>query len=116
MAVRSVKITLVNETKESLKLNGDKILHGMWTTKPPRKIEPFETVEWQSESNGILTGTEGWVEYSVSDGSGLAQFHWNNPYVGTNTYKHSAPTGYLTHDSGGSGHRTSVTFHFSTKD
>jgi hypothetical protein len=59
--------------------------HGVWSgdnedAYPPDYIEPGQTVHWSSESNGIWTGTEGWVNWQVerspNNWVGLVHMHW----------------------------------------
>jgi hypothetical protein len=60
---------------------------GDWTEgfEPPGRIEPGShgnlVNSWRSESNGIGTGTEGWVKYLVGDNEALAYIHWVNPFI-----------------------------------
>jgi hypothetical protein len=109
-AARSTKVTLINYTEKKLRKVESRLLHGIWTTEPPRKVDPHDTAQWESESNGIMTGTEGWVEYEVGNDTEVARIHWNNPYIGKNTYSHSEPAGVQIEYKGGVGDNASVTF------
>ncbi len=88
MAKRSVRITLSNNTEFDLKLLASDLGGGEWTDpwQPPQVIHSKTHGGWQSESGGIMTGTEGWVKY-VTDTTGtscpqeLVYIHWNNPYI-----------------------------------
>jgi hypothetical protein len=40
-------------------------INGDWTPRPPDRIDPGETAEWQTTSDKFATGTSGWVQYSV---------------------------------------------------
>ncbi len=107
MTRRSVQITFVNNTVYTLQHYYESICHGDWsnviggTPAPnaslPATIEPLSIVQWQTEdSDGSLTGTEGWVKYSAvgTDNTTatsplgidptdtiaeLIWIHWNNP-------------------------------------
>jgi hypothetical protein len=91
MATRSTKVQLTNFTNQPLRRLRDELLHGIWTAHPPNKVEPLESAVYQSESYGFCTGREGWIEFEVGDGSGVMRLHWNNPFIGSNGYSHTAP-------------------------
>jgi hypothetical protein len=61
---------------------------GEWTPggwEPPAVIEPGRSGGMQSESEGVLTGTEGYAKYDVIWGVkrlGMIYVYWNNPTVG----------------------------------
>jgi hypothetical protein len=101
---RSFRVYLSNNTFSPLTLTGSYLCHGQWTDgwqPPPQTVAPQSMVSWQSESDGILTGTEGWVKYDLqptdssgsqmvdSDGNPLPAekiyLHWDNPYAGIPT-------------------------------
>jgi hypothetical protein len=67
---------------------------GEWGgTAPPVTIEPWEWVCWRSVSNGFLTGTQGWVSYSM-DISPETWFSldWDVPYsIFSNNHFHCHP-------------------------
>jgi hypothetical protein len=86
MAARSTHVTLKNRTRRNLTKTADNLDHGIWTDRPPVIIG--DRGEWESESDGILTGTEGRATYSI-DGGGEVRLHWNNPFVGSNSYHES---------------------------
>jgi hypothetical protein len=63
--------------------------------EPPNAIAPGATGGMQSESGGVLTGTEGYVKYQVAgpDGAhGVVYIYWDNPYYGV-THPGWAATG-----------------------
>jgi aegerolysin len=110
MAARSTDVYLTNQTPSSLSRTYANLSHGEWTEDlPPEKIEPSNQSHWKSESKGFLTGTEGIVKYHL-DGAGEVMIHWDNPFVGSNSYTNSAPKGYEISHSGGSGNNASVEF------
>ena len=66
----------------------DQLDHGVWTNNnmPPSRIEAGETVSWESESDGIATGTEGEVQYQIEGTSITMNLHWDDPFVGANSF------------------------------
>ncbi|MGI0116507.1 aegerolysin family protein [Zooshikella sp. RANM57] len=110
MAARSTLVIFQNLTGETLSLTNAKLDHGVWTQNmyPPEKVSPDDKVQWASESDGFMTGTEGSVTYHCTDGS--VYIHWDNPYIGGNSYSDQAPDGYEITRSGGSGDNATVTF------
>src|SRR5438045_3666579 len=72
MAARSTRITVRNQTGAHLRHVSDSLDHGEWTDPltPPQEIPPGATMWWQSESDGIATGTEGRATYDIVDGTG----------------------------------------------
>src|SRR5262249_24719677 len=77
---------------------------------PALRIPGLDSAQWESESHGFCTGTEGWVEFEVSDDSGVIRLHWNNPFIGSNKYSHTAPRLYQVSYKGGVGDNATVTF------
>lgn len=87
MAFRSVRMRLFNMTSNSLTKTFEHLDHGIFTDpfSPPSTVVPDQLAEWRGESSGILTGTQGRVEYTV-DGSGdIISLAWDNPAAG-NTF------------------------------
>lgn len=114
MAARSVNVTFTNNTGFILGKWWDGLDHGVWTddVEPPQTIVSGETVTWMSESDGIATGTEGRVQYTVGDGGPVIELHWNNPFVGDNTYDEQSIGGWSLLRSGGAGSDAQVTWTF----
>ena len=125
MAARSTNVTFTNNTHQTLLTRVDENLaHGIWSTEPPAQINPGEQVEWGSESDGFLTGTEGWVRYypsvldtdsigipSPAPDSATIYIYWDNPYAGSNSYNSAAPSPWQTTQEGdGSGDNASIAF------
>ena len=110
MAARSVKVAVTNQTDKTLRKLGAQLEHGIWVKEPPDTIEPNSTVKWESESRGIMTGTEGWAQYEIVGVPESAKFKWNNPYIGRNTYAHDTPPGYEIRFEGGGGDNTTIIF------
>lgn len=94
LAARSVDVTFVNITPYNLNFVRGDISHGVWSTLPPSTIAPFSTVQFGSESDGILTGTEAEEIYQIEFTGQEVGIHWNNPYVGSNSYNEWAPAGF----------------------
>src|SRR3712207_44308 len=121
MAARSTHVTLENELPElNLRRTSDELEHGEWKDRPPQLVG--NRADWESESNGFATGTEGRVTYQIEDVDGKRigelRLHWNNPFVGSNEYHESvspaaaSPTddGFSVVHLGGDGNNASVTF------
>ena len=93
MPLRSVQITLVNNTPFTLTEYRAGLCHGGWSGVPPSTVAPNSQVQWQSQDEKVLTGTEGFVKYTcpqtVAPAIGNASFttselvyiYWDNPYV-----------------------------------
>jgi len=87
MAARSVQIQFTNATDFPLNLIASHLCHGKWTNdgaKPPQQVAARSMVSWESQSDGILTGTQGWVKYKLAPSSGNNEqvlVSWDNPYV-----------------------------------
>ncbi|WP_321910274.1 OmpL47-type beta-barrel domain-containing protein [Paraburkholderia sp. J11-2] len=116
MAARSVSVNLKNASDVALIYNHGSLSHGIITTNPPSRIEPGTTGSWESESSGVATGTEGEVFYDIETApgqtAGTAHFHWDNPFVGSNSYDESVPDGYKAGRSGGDGDNATVNWTF----
>jgi hypothetical protein len=91
MASREAHIHLTNATKFPLRLREEHHCWGEWTEgrKPPALIEPGATVSFSSESDGFMTGTEGWVIYTFMlnlkagiEGEDL-YIYWDTPFANT---------------------------------
>jgi hypothetical protein len=104
MAARSTLMRLHNRTPYTLTRSDANLDHGQWTdpNEPPAVIAPGATVLVESESDGVGTGTEGTIRYATN-GGGELYFHWDNPYVGRNSYERKAPSGTGLCFSGGVG-------------
>jgi len=85
MAARSTRVTIHNQTDQVLTHISDSLSHGEWTDPltPQGSIAPGAVAWWQSESNGVATGTEGRAAYRIGDSNDQFDVHWDNPYIGT---------------------------------
>jgi len=119
MAARSVHVTFDNRTGRNLLKQNDVLEHGEWTSRPPLVIG--NRGEWESESDGFLTGTEGSTKYNIVDLDnnvlGSFEVHWDNPFVGSNSYSHSVTpasdstgSGFSIGHIGGGGDNATVTY------
>jgi len=51
-------------------------------------IDSMHQKAWQSVSDGLFVGTEGWERYDINDGSEMVEqvrLHWGNPFWGRTT-------------------------------
>ena len=99
MAVREFHITLTNNATATppgapvavgvmLKKTDEYRCHGIYTddVPPPDTINPGQTVEWASESDGVMVGCEGRVKYEIvaadtaADPHGFLCITWDNPF------------------------------------
>ena len=120
MAARSTHVTLTNQAgRFNLIKLSDTLDHGEWTIRPPATVG--NQAEWESESNGFATGTEGSANYRIETDEGepigTLDLHWDNPFVGSNSYDQSVNPqatdggeGFSVGHLGGSGNNASVEF------
>ncbi|MFD8785380.1 Crystal protein ET79 [Kitasatospora sp. NPDC059599] len=110
-AVRSTFVTLQNRTPSVLERTSAVLDHGTWSENllPQDRVFPMDNGRWQSESNGLMTGTEGRAVYNMFN-VGNVEIWWDNPYVGSNKYSCTVPQGYTCSQDGGSGDNAFVTF------
>lgn len=124
MSARSVNATLNNNASFNLQLltSSINLQHGEWTTYPPSNILAGGNGNWQTDSDGFLTGTEGSLVYQfIYTGNGTTSIetlkvYWDDPYDGSNGYSitSSVPAlkvGY----TGGDGNNATVVFSVSDK-
>jgi hypothetical protein len=109
-AARSTQVIIKNNTNHRMIGTRIEVKHGKLSSKPPSTIEPGDIGEWGAESKGIATGTEGTVTYRIDGINGTSTFHWNNPFVGSNSANGAAPPGYKVEQVGNKGNRTAVFF------
>lgn len=96
MPARLFHINIKNEGTANLYWVADHLEHGIWTdpwlpSQKAREIPPKGTGAWRSESDGIMTGTEGWVLFGTSAWLGgeiggelipqFIQIKWSAPYI-----------------------------------
>jgi hypothetical protein len=112
MAARSVDIILENKSDFVLVLAGTDLPHGEWSVEPPARIEARQTVKWASESNGVATGTEGTAFYNIEGSPGKTDWHWDNPFIGGNSYDQHTPETFKGSHTGGDGDNATIKFVF----
>ncbi|MFD8478226.1 hypothetical protein [Kitasatospora sp. NPDC059673] len=117
-AARSTAVKLNNWTGCTLTRENWWLSHGIWTTQPPIHIYNQQQGSWASESNGFATGTEGYARFysencanPVLNGR-IIQVHWDNPYVGSNSYDSNGTDlmFYVPQPAGGGGNNAVVEF------
>jgi YD repeat-containing protein len=93
----SVSMTFTNAGQLPLYRHGGQLDHGCWTNNvlPPDTIPPLTTVNFEAESCGVATGTEGFVEYRPygSPASQFGHFYFDDPFIGDNAASASGPSG-----------------------
>lgn len=109
-SARSVAVRVVNETGLALTCRDAVLDGGEWASYPTDVIGAGETVRWRTQSNGMMTGTEGRAVFAVEGSAATVDLWWNNPYIGSNDYSCSAGAGFSCSRSGGSGNDSTVTF------
>ena len=109
-AARSTHVIIKNNTDHNMVFVSGSTKHGIVTQKPPHIIAIGGIGDLRAESKGFLTGTEGSVTYSLDGVGGNAAFHWDNPFVGSNSANGSAPGGFKVEMIGDKGNRTLVFF------
>ncbi|MFD9126876.1 hypothetical protein [Kitasatospora sp. NPDC059571] len=96
MAERSFGIKVRNFSGLDLTRKSIELPHGQWSgnggSVPPEFIPQGGTAAWESESDGFGTGTEGRAIY-LSD-AGEFYIHWDNPFVGSNSFDVNVPPGF----------------------
>jgi hypothetical protein len=106
---RSVRVVLLNQTGNRLHFADASASHGDWAGNLPGLIAPGAYGEWQTNSGGFMTGTEGDAHYTL-EGVGDVRVHWDNPFFGENSYSSSAPRGYTVESSGGEQNHATIFF------
>jgi hypothetical protein len=109
-ADRSERVVIKNQTSTDLVYVRGELSHGCISKSPPSRINPGLTGELVAESCGFMTGTEGFAIYQLEGVPGEVRFDFDNPYYGDNSYRSSAPGGFVTAQVGGEGNRTVVFF------
>lgn len=92
-AARSVNVTFRNYVDTALALKEAHLDHGIWTPGylPLENIgagsqsKPTATV-FAAESQGFMTGVEGYVVYWLADGKFALKLYFDNPYAGGDSY------------------------------
>ncbi|MBA2639332.1 MAG: hypothetical protein H0U77_04930 [Nocardioidaceae bacterium] len=118
MAARSTRMVFYNDSDTTLVRIGGALDHGIWKRQPPAQIPPLTNANWESESDGVLTGTEGHVDYEIrlasGQGAGTCHIYWDNPYIGSNEYDETTPETFRVKRLGGGGDNAVVRLTFSS--
>lgn len=86
---RSCGIIFKNLSNQRLYITGSGLSHGVWTGDAhiPLKIDAGKAVAWMNESQGVMTGCQGWANLSLDQQTEWdININWNVPYVGSNSY------------------------------
>ncbi|KAF7333177.1 Crystal protein ET79 [Mycena venus] len=111
---RSVTVKFTNNSGGIVTRSSASLAGGVWTTNqyPPDTISAGATGSWESESDGLWTGTEGTVVYTLP-GAAIT-IYWNNPQVGSNDYSitiaGAEAASYKGSHTGGDGNNATVNF------
>jgi hypothetical protein len=99
-ATRDIRVHVANKSDTALTLAGQSLDHGCWNIAPPATIAIGQTVDIASESCGVATGTEFHVTYTLAGTNARMELHYDNPFVGSDSFDETAPQGYA-FDAGG---------------
>ncbi|KAF5684631.1 crystal et79 [Fusarium denticulatum] len=108
MPPRSTQITIENHTSQDLHGGHGSLVHGAWSENVPDTIPKGQSGTMRAESDGIMSGDEGRVFYTSAAGD--LQFHFDNPFVGDNSYDTSVPDHFSISSSGGEGNNCIITY------
>lgn len=93
-AFRDINVEFTNRSDSELTLVSAELLGGCWVARPPDRVLLGQTVDFISESCGVLTGTEFRVTYRLDRSGQTLVLRYNNPAVGSDDFIELAPTGY----------------------
>ncbi|KLP22070.1 Uncharacterized protein LW94_6782 [Fusarium fujikuroi] len=98
MPARATNITIVNNTSQDFHGGSGSLVH---------------VRRYGAESDGIMSGDEGWVNYKSAAGD--MKFHFDNPFIGDNSYDTTGPDHFNISKSGGDGNECHVTWTITEK-
>ncbi|MBW8877044.1 MAG: Crystal protein ET79 [Acidobacteria bacterium] len=117
MASRSVLVNFQNQTSQTLSRTSFGLQGGIWSNGPngqmvpPEQIPPHTNVTWESESNGLMTGTQGYANYDVAGNSSqTVALTWDDPYAGSDGYTGVCSPPYSLTTIGGQGDNATVVY------
>jgi hypothetical protein len=93
MPERTFRVGILNASSSlNLVQTFNHLCGGEWTGgwAPPASIASGSAGELQSESDGFMTGTEGYVKYDVvgpTGRQGMIYVYWDNPYYGNTHFR-----------------------------
>ncbi|MEA2190904.1 MAG: hypothetical protein QOI73_1025 [Solirubrobacteraceae bacterium] len=112
-ASREINVTFHNDSDQALELAQQQLPHGCWgDTSPPQHIDVGATTAINSHSCGVATGTEFALDYRLTNSGQNLHMHYDNPFVGSNSYSDQAPQGYQVARTGGDGNEAHLDVHF----
>ncbi|KAK4163772.1 hypothetical protein QBC43DRAFT_335182 [Cladorrhinum sp. PSN259] len=116
---RSINIILINKSDQQLIWDDSGIDHGVRKVTAPDFIQPRAHGHWMLESNGMLTGCEGWMHWKVGQHGPMLKVNYDNPYDGSNEHNcwvhPQENTLYKVEKTGGGGNHATVVFTFSNR-
>ena len=108
-AARSVTVVFANQTTHELVRESFGLQHGIWSGDqgekiPPKHIPAESSVSWESESNGVFTGTQGSATFALkTNTSQIFPMTWDNPFGGQSSYTAQFPAGFSVTINNGDG-------------
>ena len=100
----SVTVHFINQTPSTLYFLGGSASHGKFTDPhPPDTIAPGGSATWETENRdgSVGTGTEATATYQIGNDPTLTTtLHWDDPFLGDNSFDESAPAGYASSADG----------------
>ncbi|KAF5637784.1 hypothetical protein F52700_4486 [Fusarium sp. NRRL 52700] len=113
MPARSTQMTIENHTSQDLHGGSGGLVHGIWSEGVPETIPKGQSGTMRAESDGIMSGDQGYVYYKSAAGD--MQFNFDNPFVGDNSYSTSVPDHFSVSKSGGAGNNCMLTWTITEK-
>lgn len=108
--VYSAQAFLHNETDDTLTLV-DSSVDGHWSWPAPAEVAPRSVGVLRTLAGGPVTGTGGHATYQVTgDQSRTWRLHWDNPFVGANTFQNDTDAAHYAFWSASSGTHPVVHF------
>jgi Ca2+-binding RTX toxin-like protein len=106
---RAVEVVLANRSPVALSFL-DGTASGEWVTGVPGTIASATYAAWETQNKKALHGTEGHIDYAVPGGAGL-DLHWDDPFIGSNSYDATPPPGFAVDIIGGEHNHATVFYH-----
>ena len=91
---RSTTLTIQNMTNTQLTTSQCRTTSGKFNTALPSSIPPSGQMTVQTVNTDLLTGCSGLIILQPNHASGFIVVQFDNPYIGSNSYKYSAPAGF----------------------
>ncbi|KAG5797185.1 hypothetical protein H9Q69_003794 [Fusarium xylarioides] len=108
MPARATNITIVNHTSQDFHSGSVNLQHGMLNRDVPDTIPKGQSADLGAEADGIMSGDEGWVHYKTAAGD--LKFHFDNPFIGDNSYDTTGPDSFSISSSGRDGNECYITW------